>query len=190
MSRFGLPTNLTQYEAVKGGFDPVQPGVYLGKITEVNPDYKAGTGTPAVEISLDVLQGTTQSDGTSPAGKKQIHRIWLPKPGESDQDKIKRAYGGLRYFLEDCMGIPAHVGEFDTEDLKGKELTFKIRMGKPQPKYDGRRFTEVAYIRPATEFANEFASFPEISPGIPADAPASSAPAASVAENSAYSGDY
>lgn len=190
--RFGVPTDIVKYESVKGGFQALEPGVYLGVVKKLNPDYKSATKqTPAIEMILEAKEGTMQADGSSPAKRQITNRIWLPTDLDDD-DKKATKYGQVRYFLEDCFGLNAAAGEFDTSDIEGRELVFRVKLGDvvTQGKHIGKRFTEVNYIRPVREWANEWASGPEKSEGMPLPINTGASAASVPTENTRYASSY
>src|SRR3954466_12356860 len=103
-----------------GGFEHVQPGMYIGKIREVNlKDSKSGNG-PMLEV---ILQPVKTADGKAVKTKdkkKQVGRVYtyvLLQHGPSDWK--------LKEFTK-AVGLK-EKGELDTDKLVGKSIQMNLK---------------------------------------------------------------
>jgi hypothetical protein len=166
MSGFlGLP-NLDDYDAIRGGSNTLEPGAYLVQIIEADDNYKSPKkGTPGLQLTLEAIQGTDQSDGMSCKGRQIRDTYWIPKADDREA-AVDFKMGRLKYLAE-VTGIDTSHGGINTADLVNCEITLVVRAGKPD-NVTGAVYAEVDYIRPAAEFDKEMQKKPNPSPGLPA----------------------
>lgn len=168
--------NFDQVEAVKGGSNALEPGVYLVKVIETDPNHVSGQKkTPGLRVTLEAIEGTIQSDDSLCVGKRITDDYWYPRQGDK-QESLEFKAGRLKY-LAVAAGIPTRADGFDDADLVGCELVAVVNLGDPSPK-DGRRYSQVNYVRPAKDYAKESAGQPEKSPGFPPPVAGATQPAA------------
>lgn len=168
MGYFGLPQGVADAKPVTGKFETLEPGVYMGRIKEIDTEFKsANKGTPGINVKLEVVEGTEQESGQDPGGKLTDYTMWIPKRDDSEQ-ALEFKNGTIKNF---CIvtGLPEGATGFDPDDLTGTEVGFRVNMGAPVPsgKNKGKRYPQVQYIFAPSEWSEEWAKGPEKSDGIP-----------------------
>lgn len=130
-------------------------GTYHANVTKVAPDYEAGT---IVFTFCLVDNGGVMSDGDTPIdGTHQIHRIWLPKPGDDKemtkdgkQTKRQAKINMLGRFAND-LGLPQEkFKNLKTieENIQNNEwigIAANLTVGSRE--YEGKIFNEIKKIK-------------------------------------------
>lgn len=115
-------------------------GTYVVQIVKLAEEQTA-SGSSVLVVTLQVVEGPTQTNGTSPVGRTLFHRLPIPSFHHKDQGQMAGAR--LRAFCE-AFGIPWDPQGFDDADAIGR--TAKAYVGVRE--YNGIEYEDIKRFQP------------------------------------------